>query len=1018
MIRSGAIVSHWQPAFDAMDGPEPTTPATEQAIRRRLTILNCDLVDSTRYADLLDPEAFLVLLRQFFVRSAEVVQRSAGTMVQNTGDGFVVNFGFPRTHRASSVNAVNCALALAEMMRSDPILLEHKLQARFGVATGDVVLSSFHQGGLFNNIPFGSAAHRAARVQSLAEPGGVWVDETTHALAVQQFSFTDQGEQELKGFTESSPVYRVDGRTDHETTFLEFADKLAPMVGRVQEIELLNERWDQTKDSEGQTILLSGEPGLGKSRIIHEFREGIRPDNALEVVLQCEEGFENTTLHPWLRYFERAADIVQNDSVLTKHQKVGATIRSVLGLNDELLDFALSLTPYALDKRALQHPPQTDDIRPELRLEALRAAIAQYVLNLAQSHPLLIVVEDLQWIDPTSRQVIESLVEHTERMTAMMVLSHRADFPVYLAHGHVTSLSLSRLRRAQVADLVRGVIGNLEVPDHSVTQIIERAEGNPLFIEELARSLRTLVEKDDDRPWLTDIQNDDALPDKLQSLLETRLDALGEEEKILAGAASVIGREFQTNLLAQLVERNRQDVEAGLTALMDAGVVSYRVGEARDACSFKHALLHEAAYANLLHTEAIRYHSRLISLLRSSNENIEVTSPEILARHLTRSDQYAEAAEMWYLAGQSARDTGSNLEALGRLDYGLHNVLPHLRQVEPRLQMRYQLARGEVINAHFGPRADAKAALEDAANIATRLQDANAISDTHSQLFHLRYVLADFPQALGAAQLLIDQSGLRSHHGVNAMGYLGAGMCRFAVGEFEKAQDHLHQVLHIARQYPQQARDYASKAQIYLAFTTYILGDESRAEELCEEGVTDAREQSAPILAAALGNSLYLYHVRSQVERALEVSTELLELTERKGLMMWYYQAQFWHGWALAAKGDRDGLRLMEESMIRFDEASEVVELSIFYCALSKAYLGFNEVDDAIQRVDAALKLVEEFGERFFQAPLLFQKAHCLTAAKVADPTDIERLRAQAQALAQHQNAKAPQWAYEVVPTS
>ena len=973
---------------------------TTRAIRRQLTILNVDLVDSTAYADRLDPEVFRSMLRRFFDQSQEIVERSSGRLVMNMGDGFVAIFGYPRTHRMAEVNAVTCGLELAEMMAGDEIFAIHGLKARFGIATGPVIVSTDSGDGLFDNVPFGSPAHRAARLQELAPPERVAVDQTTYQNVNRLFHFSPLGARELKGFGEASMVWQVDGRQTLESRFQEHTARFTPMVGRTHEIARLMELWRRAKSRDGQKVLMIGEPGVGKSRVIYEFRQQVTDDAPDEIVLQCEEGFENTALHPWARFIERRAGLGRHEKTTDKDAKLREQVRAEFGVDDDLAAFFVSLTAFS------QASGPGDDQTPERKLEAIRDALVAQLLHIASGRPLLLVLEDAHWIDPTSRLVIEALIARAAEAQIFLLISSRPGTPLAGRAGGLTELHINRLSRDQARNLAVAVVGGSANAERYIERIVQRADGNPLYVEELARSARSSLDSGTEDQWPEADEGDAPLPERLQTLLEARLDRLAPNEKTVTEAAAVIGQEFEIALLAQLLGRREAQLAEEVNGLVEAEIFASREWDPPGHFRFRHALLQQAAYANVLRGASTTLHRRLIDLMRTNDPGIDDKSPQIIAHHLTRSGQFAEAAQMWLKAARGARETGSNLEALGRLDHGLHHVLPRLEEPDLELRMAYQLARGEVINAHYGPvRPDARAAFEEAAALGYELGDANGVTEAHTGLFHLTYVQANFKDALASCDVLVNQPEIEGQPHARAMGFLGAGMCRFALGAFEAARADLERSVSASRQHGDAAGSYLSKAFIYLGLTNQAIGNDKEATRLCMEGLERARKQDATILSAALGNVLYLDHMQARPDNALKTAEELLTLTEQKGFMMWFYHARFWRGWAMSLADEAEGLTIMEDAMSRFFQSEEVIETTIFFCAQSEAYLSLGDLDQAEASVDRALAHAEQTGEKFYEVPLLRQKIACLTIRNPSPLEEIAELHARAEARAKEQGA-------------
>ncbi|MCI0429906.1 MAG: AAA family ATPase [Rhodospirillales bacterium] len=957
----------------------------------------------------MDPEDFEVLMTIFFETCKTIVEDHRGAFAHHTGDGFTAYFGSPRTQGRNAQEAIACGRAVIEALSQQTFPKATRIEVRIGIATGLVVLSTINrQNNLSNAFAVGAAVHLAARMQALASPGAVCVDATTYHLARRYFQFTDHGIHMLKGFAEPHHAWQVGNARPVEFRFEERREHLTPLVGRNRELDLLHERWRLAQQGSGQAVLITGEPGIGKSRLVFEFIERIAP-NRPALVFQCLEDHENEPLHPWISHMRHAAQVAPNEPVEERRRKVGAFFDQAFPGCDWLRPFVLSLVAQDGDE-----PNAQDDSNPTRRLDALRAAIVDRIVALQDDAAKVVVVEDIHWIDASSEEILTSLVERAAKTRVLVLATCRRDRAFGKASPHVTHLPIDRLSAVQTVKLASHIVEGIELPESVLAQVVERSDGIPLYIEEMART----ASKTGNVKWIGPTAQEGGngtsdlllpIPDTLQGTLLARLDGLGESRE-LAQIASVVGREFEVDVLTKLASWPKDALERDLRTLVESGLVRLLNPSMDTTFEFKHALIREAAYNSLLRRDAVNLHSALARIYEHDYPELRNARPEMLAQHLTVSGRWLDAASLWLQAGLSAKEIGSTIEAMTRLDRCLRCLESAGSSPEAlAIRMRCQMARGAVINSHFGPvEQSAHDALSEAATLAERIQDASAMIESLISLSFLKYNSGDFSAASMVAQQTIDYGARHGNERASAIGLVSAGMCSFATGRFHEAQARLEEAQVLLSRGNERAETYEGLALVYLALTAHILGNTEEANNLCAVAIELARHRRASDLAAALGNSLYLLCMQGDVEQTRRTCNELAQLAEEKGFLMWYHHARFFLGWACALGGDRGGLEMMEASMNRFRNAHELVEQSFFYGVLAERYLSVGCPERALENVERGLGLVSGLGERFFEAPLLRLKARCLSGGPdAATAQEIAELFARAEELAKRQGAAA-----------
>lgn len=979
--------------------------------RRHLTILNCDIVNSTQYADSMDPEDFESLLSIFYVTGKSAVEGHRGIFAHHTGDGFTAYFGSPLSLGRNAQEAITCARALIAALDKATFPKEARVQVRVGIATGLVVYSTVaRQNNVSDSFAVGAALHLAARIQALSPPGAIVVDDTTYRLAERSFAFSDAGSHALKGFAEPEQIWQVGEPRPVAFRFAERHEHLTPFVGRSRELRALEDCRRIAVEGRGQSVLIQGEAGIGKSRLVFECLARIAPEHP-PLVFQCLEDLQNEPLHPWIGYMRHAAGISASEPPAERRRKAAGFIaRSFPGLG-RLEPFVLSLIAQDSDEHQAD-----EDYTPTQKLDALRAAIVEQIVAPAEGKLKVVVVEDIHWIDPSSEALLAALIERAAGAAILLLMTCRKDRDFGAASRHVRHLSIDRLNAVQAVKLASHMIHGAPVADSLLAQVVERSDGIPLYIEEMARTVSTTGRVGEMRgtaaaePAAGETAGELLpIPETLQGSLLARLDGLGESRQ-LAQIAAVVGREFETEVLAKLAGRPKEAVERDLATLIDSGLVRL-LAQTENKFEFRHALIREAAYNSLLRRDAVNLHAALARLYEADYPELRHARPELLAQHLTLSGRPLEAASLWLRAGLSAKEMGSSIEALARLDRCLECLASGDASKETRaIRMRCQISRGALINDHYGPvKQNAHEALAEAADLAESLGDATAFVDSLTSLAGVRFNAGDFSSATTVARRMIDYGARTSNERASAIGRVSAGMCSFATGRFAEARNHLEEALVVLGRGNTGVESYEGHALVYLALTLHILGNTKEANHLCAVAIEQARRRRTTELASALGNSLYLLSMQGDVEQTRRTCGELQSLAQEKGFLMWYHQARFFLGWAGAVDGERGGLAIMESSMDRFREAHELVEQSFFYGMLAERYLAFEQADRALENVERGLALVAELGETFFQAPLLRLKARCLSGGSAPGKGGVEvaALFAQAEQVAHGQGAVA-----------
>ena len=667
-----------------------SAPSPPEAERRQITVMFCDLVGSTALSEELDPEDLREVMAAYQKTAGAVVERYDGHVAQYLGDGLMTYFGWPTAHEDDAQRAVRAGLEIVAAVQG--IEAPAALSVRVGISTGPVVVGETGAGdAAVPKAAVGETPNVAARVQGLAEPNTVTVGETTQRLIGGAFDLEDLGAQTLKGVAAPINVFRVTGASDVETRFdASHGAGLTPLVGRDEEVGLLLKRWEQAKDGEGQVILLSGEAGIGKSRITQALREHVMSESHTRLRYQCSPYYTNSAFYSVIAQFERAAEFEHEDTPEQKLDKLEA----LLALSAENVTDIAPLFAALLSLPSDRYPPL--NLSPQKQKEDTITALADQVVLLAGAQPVLMIFEDAHWIDPSTLEVLGAVIERVRETPVLIVITYRPEFePPWAGHDHVGTLTLNRLSRRHGADMVAGVIGGKALPNEVLDQIVAKTDGVPLFVEELTKTVLEagLLKEVGDRYELDGPLPPLAIPSTLQDSLMARLDRLGLVKEV-AQTGACIGREFAYALLAAVSPLRDNELQDALQQLTSSELIFRRGIAPGSTYTFKHALVQDAAYRSLLNSKRQQLHARIATVLEKRFPVTGPNNPEVLADHLTKAGLGDKAVKYWIMAGVRAKEVFANDEATVHLQVALELMGSLLAHDEPgSMSLRQQSAQ-------------------------------------------------------------------------------------------------------------------------------------------------------------------------------------------------------------------------------------------------------------------------------------------------------------------------------------
>jgi TOMM system kinase/cyclase fusion protein len=996
-----------------------------EAERRHLTVLFCDVINSTALSVGLDPEAYREVIGAFHAVCAEVIERFDGHIAQYLGDGLLVYFGYPRAHEDDAQRAVRVGLGIVEALGPLRKRLRQEqgvsLAVRVGVHTGLVVVGDIGEGARHERLALGEAPILAARLQGLAPPDTVLISAATARLVQGWFACEALGEQTLKGFPAPMPVYRVLAESGVQSR-LDVAgiDGLTPLVGRDREVELLLERWEHANEGLGQIVLLSGEAGIGKSRLVRTVQDRLAGEPYTRLECRCSPYAQHSALYPVIDLGRRLLQWQRDEAPDVTLGKLEAALAPYDVSLPEVVPLLASLLSLPLSDR---YPlPQ---LTPQRQRQKTLEAILALLLGHAAQQPVLFIVEDLHWIDPSTLELLTLFIDQGPTARILTLFTARPEFhPPWGFRAHVSSLTLDRLLPTQVERMIEGVTGGKRLPVEVRQQVVAKTDGVPLFVEELTKMVieSGLLREQADHYELPSSLPSLAIPTTLQDSLMARLDRLADAKEV-AQLGATLGRAFPYELLQAVSPWDEDRLQHALDQLVEAELLYQRGVPPQVTYVFKHTLIQETAYQSLLKSQRQQYHRQTAPILEQHFPEVAETQPELLAHHYTEAGLPAQALPYWQRAGQRAVERSANVEAISHFTNGLE-LLKTLPEAPERIQQELTLhiAMGSpllMLKGHTAPE----------------------VEQTYARAYELAQQLGETPQRfsvlVGLWRFYLSQARLRSARELAEQcftlsqglqdpallqeAYLVLGSTLFYLGEPVSALTHLEQG--IALYDRRQRRPLTFSAGIdpgvaclsWAAWTLWKLGYADRALTTGLQALTLAEELSHPYsLGFALFFTAVLHKRRRDIQLVRERADAAIALASKQGFVRWWAGAMIMRGWTLAEQGAREeGIAEIRQGLDMWRAMGGELGLPHLLSTLAEVYGKGGQIEEGMRMLTEALALAHKNEEHRYEPELYRLKGELLLrqcedrAGTHSAATESEACFRRALDIARYQQAKS-----------
>jgi class 3 adenylate cyclase/predicted ATPase len=1040
----------------------PTGAPASTAQRRQVTAMFSDLVGSTALSASMDPEDLGEVIAAYQKCVTDAAHGFDGFVAQYAGDGALVYFGYPRAHEDDAERAVRAGLELTAAVAA--LKIRVALQVRVGIATGLVVVGDRRDVGDPQELGIvGETPNLAARLQAIAEPNTVVITESTRRLIGGLFELEALGTKELKGIPRLVPAWVVRGIRSVESRFEairagradQFSKRdqiqsrrregthltegeadlifdepgntttyrtrqrpirfratqtkiLSPLVGRHAELAFLQQCWRDAKEGDGQTVFISGVPGIGKSRIVYELKARLRRDPHFSVTTQCSPHCMQTALFPVIQLIQRLSGLRIGDSDGVKLEKIKRLIALATKHTDNIMPFVAEMMsiPIVSQYQALELTPK------QIKAQLLGLLI-ELLVGLSIKRPILFVLEDIQWIDPSTQELVDLLASRMDGSRILLVVTHRPEYQAR-SHGNVRALAINRLKRRDAMEMARFTLEGRTLSGDVINKIIDKSDSIPLFVEELALgAIDSETTSHDSRKKPSMLPS---VPESLRDSLVARLDRVPKARNV-AQTAAVIGREFSYDMLFRIISLDHAELESSIKHLRQNDIIRLIENKPFTRYAFKHALVHDVAYDSLLKANRRDLHAKIATVIEKENPEIVTDRPELLAYHYSLAGNDTLAVQYWISGGHRARSRSANLEASAQYQKALESLrsLPDGPE-RSATELEIELSLGGCFIALDGYSSEnTREAFESACKLSAELGDRRKELQAIFGLWGHFWMRAQHHRAKELGEMLLARADQLHDLMALIVGWRCLGSTLFTLGDFVGAREHLHRAVALGQQPISEASsltytvDPCIAAQLLLAWDLWILGYPEQALRNALQARSQATQRDDAYTAA------FAYYVtsavqllRGETQASLASAEQSLALSREHHINLYALYSRFGRGCALAKLGQLEAA--MAEIRGGIEEARRINlgymrGFMLGWLATIQAERGEPEI--ALSTLDEALEQTNDVTGRAWEAELLRLRGDALLAARPEAAAEAERDYADALTVARKQSARS-----------
>ena len=954
-----------------------TAPAAE---RRQLTVMFCDLVGSTALSERFDPEDMRELLTMYRQVCASAIHRFGGFVAQYVGDGIFIYFGYPQAHEYAAEHAVRAAL---EIVKDLSELNGTKLEVRIGIATGTVVVGDIvGEHTEQHHAVVGRAPNLASRLTGIAQPGEIVVSENTQNLLLGVFELRNLGAMNLKGFTESVNAWQIMGESGVRSHSHAIYDRtnLTPLIARADEVNRLNRCWSEAKAGKGQVVLISGEAGIGKSRLARHFERqlALGGEDFSVCKLYCSENYKNSTLHPIINEITHKSGLSNTDSRDQSLKKVHALFGESQKIDDVELEIILDFLSIDIHRTA-----EASHLTPDERKSKTFDILEEFICSEARTRPSLLIIEDLHWSDPTTLELLDRIVlKRVSELPILVLLTFRPEFQPHWPDEHyITDIKVKRLSPEDSERFLAEMAITPQLPPGVIKKIIERSDRIPLFLEEVFKATNENIALSS-KAGRSDVDRSISgteVPNSLAGSLMERLDRLGAVKGV-AQVAAAIGNAFSSEILADVADLGHAELHEALDQLILSDVIHPRTMVADTTYVFKHALLKDAAYSSLLRGERKRLHAAIARKIEEKHPETAEREPELLAYHCSEGGIAEQAIDYWQRAGERARERSANSEAIGHISSGLDllNTLSvgHLN-VEREIDLRTSLALA--LTALHGGGAPEVKEHYSRARVLSQLDSDNPKHFTVMMGSWLNsFIGGDFHDADKLSNELLDLAKQKEDAAYLVEAKRVRGMTLFCLGNFAEARSSMESALKL--HHPEDHRQHAVRfgldprvcCEAYLAQAFLFLGNADDALLRSEHAVRAAEALDHPYTHAF--SLAFAAIIRQNLERHEEtcaLAAKAIQVADENEFQFFAKQQLVVKIWSEAQTNGKDvALLEMREALDEFLASGSTIGSTRMLSLMAEVYIRSGQADEAEALLEKALHAAHNSGEQIYLAEL------------------------------------------------